>query len=119
MIVIVRHGQSSFLVPNERLQQEAGQRQIRKGRETLGQFSYQRVMHSTMLFDVRGMARGLSAELSSNEASTPIRAQQDRGLRETYVKSTLSGHSGRHEWKLGGDADFGARVKKAEETKHF
>ena len=106
--VIVRHGQSSFLVPNERVQQEAGQRQARDGHETLGQFSYQRVVTSTMLFDVRGMARRLEAALSSNEASTPIRAQQNRGLREAYVRSTLSGHHGRHEWKLGGDADFGA-----------
>jgi outer membrane cobalamin receptor len=106
--LIVRHGQSSFLVPNERLQQEAGQRQARTGHETLGQFSYQRVVNSTMLFDVRGMSRRLAAALSSNAASTPIRADQNRGLRETYVKSTLSGHHRRHEWKLGGDADFGA-----------
>jgi hypothetical protein len=106
--LIIRHGQSSFLVPNERLQEEAGQRQARTGHETLGQFSYQRIVNATMLFDVRGMSRRLAAELSSNEASTPIRAEQNRGLRETYVKSTLSGHSGRHEWKFGGDADFGA-----------
>ena len=106
--IIMRHGHSSFLVPNERLQQEAGQRQARNGRETLGQFSYQRIARSTMLFDVRGMARRLEAELSSNAASTPIRAQQNRGLREGYLRSTLSGHHGRHEWKAGGDADFGA-----------
>jgi outer membrane cobalamin receptor len=106
--VIVRHGQSAFMVPNERTQQEAGQRQDRIGRETVGQFSYQRIVSSTMLFDVRGMSRRLNARLSSNEASTPIRAQQDRGLHETYVKTTLSGHRGRHEWKFGGDADFGA-----------
>ncbi len=55
--VIVRHGQSAFLVPNERVQEEAGQRQDRSGRETLGQFSYQRIVSSTMVFDVRGMAR--------------------------------------------------------------
>jgi outer membrane cobalamin receptor len=106
--MIVRSGQSSFLVPNERVQEEAGQRQDRKGRETLGQFSYQRIVTSTMLVDLRGMARRLSATLASNEQSTPIRAQQNRGLREMYVRSTLSGHHGRHEWKLGGDADFNA-----------
>jgi hypothetical protein len=106
--IIVRHGQSSFLVPNERLQEEAGQRQDRHGRETVGQFSYQRVVSSNLVFDVRGMARQLNARLASNEQATPIRAQQNRGLRETYVRSTLSGHHGRHEWKLGGDADFGA-----------
>jgi hypothetical protein len=108
MGVIVRHGRSAFEVPNERTQQEAGQRQDRSGRETLGQFSYQRVEASTMLFDVRGMARRLNARLSSNEESTPIRAEQNRGLGEAYIKATLSGHHGRHEWKLGGDADFSA-----------
>ena len=106
--VIVRHGQSAFLVPNERTQQEEGQRQDRSGRETAGQFSYQRIVSSTMLFDVRGMARDLSAQLASNDQSTPIRAQQNRGLRETYVKAALSGHHGPHEWKFGGDADFSA-----------
>jgi hypothetical protein len=106
--LIFRYGESSFLVPNERVQQDAGQRQDRSGRESLGQFSYQRVVTSTMVFDVRGMARRLSAGLASNEESTPVRAQQDRGLNETYVRSTLSGHHGRHEWKLGGDADLAA-----------
>ena len=106
--VILRHGQSAFLVPNERTQQEEGQRQDRSGHETVGQFSYQHIVSSTMVFDVRGMARTLAARLSSNEMSTPIRAQQSRGLRETYFKATLSGHRGPHEWKFGGDADFGA-----------
>src|SRR5229473_2919292 len=39
--VIMRHGQTSFLVPNERLQQDVGQRQDRNNHETVGQFSYQ------------------------------------------------------------------------------
>jgi hypothetical protein len=104
--LIVRHGQSAFLVPNERVQEDAGQRQDRSGHETLAQFSYERILSPVMLFDVRGMARTLSAQLSSNEQSTPIRAQQDRGLRETYLKAALSGHHGRHEWKFGGDVDL-------------
>ena len=77
------------------------------GRETVGQFSYQRIVSSTKVFDVRGMVRSLDADLSSNERSTPIRAQQDRGLNETYIAAALAGHHGRHEWKIGGDADFG------------
>jgi outer membrane receptor for Fe3+-dicitrate len=56
------------------------------------------------------MARRLNARLSSNGSSTPIRVQQDRGLRETYAKAALSGRHGRHEWKIGGDAvDGGVR----------
>jgi hypothetical protein len=41
-------------------------------------------------------------------ASTPIVAFQDRGFRETYVKGTVAGHAGAHEWKVGLDADFGS-----------
>lgn len=57
---------------------------------------------------MRGMVRDLSAGLSSNPLATPILAQQDRGFRELYLKSTVSAHVGRHEWKAGVDADFGA-----------
>ena len=106
--VIVRHGRANFLVPNERLQQEAGQRQDRNSRETIGQFSYQHIFSPNLLADLRSMARSLSAGLSSNSLSTPILAQQDRGLREVYVKGTVSAHAGAHEWKAGIDADFGA-----------
>jgi hypothetical protein len=106
--LIVRHGQSAFLVPNERIQQESGQRQDRNGRETAAQFSYQHIVSGAMLWDVRGMARDLAATLRSNASSTPIRAEQDRGLRETYLKLTVNGHHRVHEWKAGADADFGA-----------
>jgi outer membrane cobalamin receptor len=105
--LIVRHGGSSFLVPNERIQQEGGQRQSRTGHETVAQYSYQHLFTSPMVWDVRGMTRTLSATLRSNASSTPIRANQDRGLRETYVRATLSGHRRNHEWKVGGDAEFG------------
>src|SRR5262249_1203821 len=33
---------------------------------------------------------------------------QDRGFSETYVKGTVAGHAGLHEWKAGIDADFGS-----------
>ncbi len=105
--VIVRHGQAGFLVPNERVQQEAGQRQDRDSQETVGQFSYQRVVSARVLGDVRGMARDLSAGLWSNSASTPIAAWQDRGFRELYLKGAVTAHLGAHEWKVGGDVIVG------------
>jgi hypothetical protein len=105
--VIVRHGRSSLLVPNERVQQQAGQRQERDSEETLGQFSYQHVFSASVLGDVRGMARDLSAGLQPNAAATPIVAQQDRGIRELYVKGAVSAHHGAHEWKAGGDVTVG------------
>jgi hypothetical protein len=106
--VIVRRAQAGFLVPNERLQQEAGQRQDRASEETVAQFSYQHIFSANLLGDMRGMVRDLSASLSSNPVSTPIVAQQDRGFRELYLKGTISAHAGAHEWKAGADADLGA-----------
>lgn len=105
---VLRHGRTQFLVPNERLQEEAGQREDRGSDDTTGQLSYQRVLSSSIVADVRAMIRGVSAGLSSNAASTPIAAFQDRGFHETYLKGTVAGHAGAHEWKAGLDATFGS-----------
>jgi len=105
--IIVREGQSRFLVPNERVQEAAGQRQDRQSQETVGQFSYQHVFGIPLVADLRGMARDLSSGLTSNAAAIPILATQDRGIREGYVKGTVSAHIGVHEVKAGGDFSVG------------
>ena len=105
--LIVRYGAARFLVPNERVQEEAGQRQDRESEETAAQFSYQRILPAPVILDVRGMARDLSARLWSNPQATPVAAQQDRGFRDLYVKAALAGHAGVHEWKAGGDVAAG------------
>jgi TonB-dependent receptor-like protein len=105
---IVRHSGADFMVPNELVQQEVGQRQDRGTRETSGQFSYQHLFSSSVLADARALVRDLSADLRSNALATPVAARQDRGLRETYVKGTLTAHSGIHEWKAGFDIDVAA-----------
>jgi hypothetical protein len=105
--LIVRHGDARFSVPNELVQEEAGQRQDRDSRETLAQFSYQRTFSKPMVADVRGMVRDVSAGLWSNPLATPIAASQDRGIRELYLKATIAGHAGAHEWKAGGDLSAG------------
>jgi outer membrane cobalamin receptor len=102
---IVRHGQMRFQVPNERVQEDAGQRQERSTAETSGQLSFQHVFSGSVLADVQGMVRSSGAGLSSNALSTPIAAQQDRGFDEGYVKATISARAGSHEWKAGFDAD--------------
>jgi hypothetical protein len=98
--------QARFLVPDELLQQTAGQRQDRTSAETGGQVSYQHVFSPSVIGNVRGMVRDVSAGLWSNSLSTPIAPSQDRGFREGYANASISGHSGRHEWKVGGEADF-------------
>src|SRR5262245_7439129 len=103
--VTVRHGRTQFLVPNERVQEEAGQRQERRTQETSAQISYQHLFSANVVGDIRGMTRTLGARLSSNALSTPIVAEQDRGFREGYAKGTVTAHAGAHEWRAGIDVD--------------
>ena len=95
-----------FLVPDDLLQQAAGQRQDRTTDDTEGQVYYQRVFSPSILGSFGGMLRDITARLWSNPLSTPISAEQDRGYREGYLKGNLSGHQGRHEWKVGVEARF-------------
>jgi hypothetical protein len=104
--ISVRHGASRFLVPNERVQEEAGQRQQRTSRDTTASLSYHRLVSSSVVADVRVMVRSIGSGLFSNAASTPIAPFQDRGFDETYMKGTVAGQAGRHDWKVGIDADF-------------
>jgi hypothetical protein len=103
--VSVRREFSRFLVPNEQLQQAAGQRQDRNNFETMGIISYQHIFSANVLADFRGMIRDDGERLSSNAASTPIAAFQNNGFREVYFKSTVSVHRGRQEWKAGLESD--------------
>ena len=97
----VAHSRTGLLVPDERLQWDAGQRQDRRNGETMGQASYQRILSPSLLASLRAMLRDVSAQLWSNPLSTPMLAGQDRGFREAYLSAAISGHRGRHEWKAG------------------
>ena len=104
--VSATHRAAWFLVPNELIEEAAGQRQDRTSEETAGQVSYQHIFSPTLLGAIRGMVRDVSARLWSNPLATPIWAGQDRGFREGYLSGSVSGHRGRHEWKAGGEATF-------------
>jgi hypothetical protein len=90
-----------FLVPNEREQQEAGQRQDRDNAETMAQASWQRVLSPRLVSSTRGMVRQLGTRLWSNSLATPIFAEQDRGFSEGYASSSLALQHGAHELKGG------------------
>ena len=102
----VRHALARFQIPNEQLQQAAGQQQDRSNLETVGILSYQHVFSPNLLGDLRLMARDDADALSSNPLSTPIIAFQDRGFREQYAKGTIALHHKNQEWKAGIEADF-------------
>ena len=95
-----------FEVPNELVQQNAGQRQDRTNRETSGLIYYQRVVSSALLFDAEGSVRDDSANLWSNSMSTPIVAAQQRGFREGYARADMAWHYGHHDLKFGVDSIF-------------
>jgi hypothetical protein len=103
---------AKFLVPDELVQEDAGQLQHRENFETLGTASYQHVFSQSLLGDARVMIRSDSDSLTSNSQSTPIIAFQDRGFQEEYFKTDLAYHHSRHEWKAGVEGDF-AQLREA------
>ena len=103
--LIVRHSLSRFQIPNEQVQQAAGQRQDGDNFETMGIVSYQHGFSSNALGALRGMVRDNSGGLSSNPQSTPVIAFQNNSFREGYFNGSLSVHHGREEWKAGIESD--------------
>ena len=97
------HSVVRFLVPNERVQQEAGQRQAIADSETTGQVYFQHIISPGLLLGFSGSVRDAGATLSSNPLSIPVIVSQDRRYREGYVRGDLAGHHGRHDWKVGTD----------------
>ena len=93
-------------VPNELVQQEVGQHQNSKQKETSGQVHYTHAFSPDIFLSVAGSVRDAYAVLNSNAQSTPVIVSQDRGYREGYMRADLAGHHGRHEWKVGVDGIF-------------
>src|SRR6266699_3248375 len=102
----VSHNVVRFLVPNELVQQQAGQRQDIANAETSGQVFFQHTISSSLFLSLAASARDSSAMLTSNASATPVIVSQDRGYREGYVRGDLAGHRGCHDWKTGVDAIF-------------
>ncbi|HEY6267235.1 MAG TPA: TonB-dependent receptor [Candidatus Acidoferrum sp.] len=104
--VSVTHNAVRFLVPNELVQQQAGQRQDIQNRETSGQIYFQHTISAELFLSLSGSVRDSSATLTSNTQATPVIVSQDRGYREGYVRADLAGHHGHHDWKMGVDSIF-------------
>ena len=101
----VRHELSRFQIPNELIQQQAGQVQNGDNFETIGTVGYQHIFSPNLLTSLVGMVRDNADDLYSNPSSTPIIASQKNGFREGYVKGTISFHRGRQEFKAGVESD--------------
>jgi outer membrane cobalamin receptor len=101
----VRRELSRYEIPNEQLQQAAGQLQNADNFETMGIVSYQHIFTSNVIGDFRGMVRDNSNDLYSNPLSTPVIAFQHNYFREGYFKGTVAVHKKRHEIKVGVESD--------------
>ena len=103
--VSVHHELSRYEIPNEQVQQAAGQMQNGDHGETMGIISYQHILSPDVVGDLHGMVRDDYGDLSSNPFSTPIIATQHNHFQEGYFKGSLSVHHGRQEWKAGIESD--------------
>ena len=104
--VSVVHNVVRFLVPNELVQQQAGQRQDIQNTETSGRIYFQHTISPELFLSFSGSVRDSSAMLTSNASATPVIVSQDRGYREGYARADLAGHRGHHDWKTGVDGIF-------------
>jgi hypothetical protein len=101
----VRHELSHFEIPNELIQQEAGQRQTGSNVETAGIAFYQHAFSENVLADLRGMVRDNANDFNSNAESTPVQIFQNNSFREGYFRGSITAASGRQEWKFGVESD--------------
>ncbi len=102
---IIRHEDSRYDIPNELVQQAAGQRQNADNIETMGIVSYQHTFSPNFVLDLRGMVRDNANDFYSNADSTPIQVFQHNRFREGYFKGTTTIDHGRHEFKVGMESD--------------
>ncbi len=105
LAMTVRHELSRYDLPNEQVQQAAGQRQTADNLETIGIASYEHIFSERALANVRGMVRDNANDFNSNEQSTPIEVFQHNRFREGYFNATATISRGRQEWKFGVESD--------------
>ena len=105
LTLMFRHELARYDIPNEQVQQAAGQRQNGDNFENLGIATYQHIFSSNVVADFRAMVRDNSSGLSSNPSSTPIIAFQANHFNEGYFNGTVSIHRGNQEWKAGVESD--------------
>ena len=102
----VRHELSRYELPNEQVQQAAGQLQTADNIETMGIVSYEHIFSSNMLADLRGMVRDNANDFYSNTNSTPIiEFCNTTAFAKGISKATSPSDHGRHEIKAGVESD--------------
>ena len=100
-----RHELSRYDIPNEQVQQAAGQRQTADNIESMGIASYEHTFSPTTLAKLGGMVRDNASDFNSNPESRPIEVFQHNRFREGYFKALVVADRGRSEWKAGVESD--------------
>lgn len=101
----VRHELARYELPNEEVQEAAGQLQNADNFETMGIISYQHTFSSHAIAEFSAMARDNANDFYSNANSTPIEITQHNWFREGYFKGTTTIDHGRQEIKAGVESD--------------
>jgi hypothetical protein len=101
----VRHELTRYDIPDEQVQQAAGQRQTADNIETMGIASYEHTFSQETLARLAGMVRDNANDFTSNPESTPVEVFQHNRFREGYFKASVIADRGRSEWKAGVEAD--------------
>lgn len=104
LLVYLHDASEGSLVPNEQVQQAAGQRQDRHLDEQIGQVTWQHLLSSHLIASLHGMVQQQRAQLDSNDAATPIRVAADRRRRLAYVSGDLSWDVAGQHLSAGADA---------------
>lgn len=103
--LVLRHELARYDIPNEYVQQQAGQRQTADNLESMGIASWQRIVSLGVLVNVRGMMRENANDFDSNPQSTPVAVFQHNWFREGYVNGSTTVDRSRHEFKFGIETD--------------
>jgi hypothetical protein len=101
----VRHELARYEIPNEQVQQAAGQRQTADNVETMGIAAYEHTFSPRTLARIAGLVRDNAQDFNSNPQSTPVEVFQQNRFREGYVKAMVVADRGRSEWKFGVESD--------------
>ncbi len=101
----VRHELSRYQLPNEDIQESAGQLQTADNFETMGIISYEHTFSPHAIADLSGMVRDNANDFYSNADSTPILITQHNWFREGYFKGTTTVDHGKQEIKAGVESD--------------
>lgn len=101
----VRHELSRYELPNEQVQEAAGQLQTADNFETMGIVAYDHTFSSSAIAQFRGMVRDNVNDFYSNPDSTPVEVLQHNWFREGYFKGDFTISHGRHEIKVGVESD--------------